>query len=248
MKSILILGGSKGVGKEILKSCLSKGYNVAFCGRSAEQANNLIKEHKDSGNLYYHQLDLRDIEEIANFYQETIKRFNKIDAVVIYAGVTPVGSILDVNESTYDSVFDINLKAPFFLLQRALKGMIDNKSGSIIFFGSAHMDYGEIDRAPYALSKSALYTLSTHIAHHYAKYGIRSNYVVMGWTATEGEMELRRQEGIDEDQLKKKAAEIIPMGRMLNNYDPVPAVMHLISDDSAMTTGSLIRITGGEFI
>jgi len=248
MKSILILGGGKGVGKEILKSCLGKGYKVAFCGRSAEQAGDLIKEHEDSGNLYYHQLDLRDIEEVTKFYEETIKRYKKVDAAIIYAGVTPVGSILDSNEATYDSIFDINLKAPFFLLQKVLKGMIDNKSGSIIFFGSAHMDYGEINRAPYALSKSALYTLSSHIAHHYAKYGIRSNYVVMGWTATEGELELRRQEGISEDELKKKAAEIIPMGRMLSNYDPVPAVMYLVSDDSGMTTGSLIRITGGEFI
>jgi NAD(P)-dependent dehydrogenase (short-subunit alcohol dehydrogenase family) len=110
------------------------------------------------------------------------------------------------------------------------------------------MDYGEINRAPYALTKSTLYTLSNHIAHHYAKYGIRSNYLVMGWTNTEGEIELRAKEGINEEELKNKVVKTIPMGRMLNCFDPVPAVMHFISDDSAMTTGSLIRITGGEYI
>ena len=135
-----------------------------------------------------------------------------------------------------------------YLIKHVLKSMMEFKTGSIVFFGSAHMDYGEIDRAAYALTKSTLYTLSTHIAHHYAQYGIRSNYLVMGWTNTEGELELRHSEEMGEEELKRKAANILPMGRMLNRFDPVPAVMHFISDESAMTTGSLIRITGGEYI
>jgi hypothetical protein len=70
----------------------------------------------------------------------------------------------------------------------------------------------------------------------------------MGWTNTEGEVNLRNSEGISEEELMTKAAKILPMGRMLNRFDPIPAVMHFISDDSAMTTGSLIRITAGEYI
>ena len=126
--------------------------------------------------------------------------------------------------------------------------MMKSKVGSIIFFGSPHMDYGDFDRAAYSVTKGALYTLSNHIAHHYAKYGIRSNYVVMGWTNTEGELELRAEEGISEVELKNEATKHIPMGRMLNRFDPIPAIMHFISDESAMTTGSLLRITGGHYI
>lgn len=248
MKTIMILGGSKGVGKEILSSCLNKGYNVSFCGRSLEEGEKIIKSTKSESQLYFHKLNLESIEGIKDFYKQTIKRFKKIDALVLYAGITPVSSITNTEEDVYDSVFNINLKAPFFLLKHVLKSMIDNKSGSIIFFGSAHMDYGEMNRAPYALTKSSLYTLSNHIAHHYAKYGIRSNYLVMGWTNTEGELELRTKEGISAKKLKEKASTIIPMGRMLNTSDPIPAVMYFISDESAMTTGSLIRITGGEYI
>ena len=70
----------------------------------------------------------------------------------------------------------------------------------------------------------------------------------MGWTNTEGEIKLRTKEGVSEEKLKEKASGIIPMGRMLNTLDPIPAVMYFISDDSAMTTGSLMRITGGEYI
>lgn len=248
MKTVMILGGAKGVGKEILKSCLNKEYNVSFCGRDKDAGNRLIEALKSKDKLYFHQLDLNNIDELQQFYLETIKRFKKIDALIIYAGITPVASILDTEEAIYDKVFNVNLKAPYFLLKNVLKSMIEQQSGSIIFFGSAHMDYGEVDRAAYALTKSTLYTLSTHIAHHYAKYGIRSNYVVMGWTNTEGELELREKEGISENELKDKAQKTIPMGQMLSPKDPVPAVMHLISDESAMTTGSIIRITGGEYI
>ncbi|WP_299522688.1 SDR family NAD(P)-dependent oxidoreductase [Winogradskyella sp.] len=248
MKTVMLLGGTKGVGKEILKSCINKGYNVAFCGRDAKLGEDLIQSYNSKNQLYFHQIDLNAIDGIKDYYNQTIQRFKKIDALVLYAGITPVSPIIDTNEDTFDSVFNINLKAPYFLLKHVLKSMMEHKSGSIIFFGSAHMDYGQEDRTAYALTKSALYTLSNHLAHHYAKYGIRSNYLVMGWTHTEGELELRASEGISEDELKANASEIIPMGRMLNPYDPVPAVMHFISDDSAMTTGSIMRVTGGEFI
>ncbi len=248
MKTVMIVGGTKGVGNEVLKSCLKKGYNVAFCGRYTTTGYEIIESLQAEDKLYFHKVDLNNLEDIKDFYIQTIKRFNSIDALVIYSGITPLASILDTQESTFDSVFNVNLKAPYFLIKHVLKTMMEFKTGSIIFFGSAHMDYGEKDRTAYALTKSGLYTLSTHLARHYAEYGIRSNYIVMGWTNTEGEVNLRNSEGISEEELMTKAAKILPMGRMLNRFDPIPAVMHFISDDSAMTTGSLIRITAGEYI
>ena len=248
MKTVMILGGTKGVGKEILRSCLDKGYNVSFCGRNLEEGNKIISSFVQESKLYFHQIDLNSITEIENYFKNTIDRFGRIDALILYAGITPVASIIDTEEAVYDSVFNVNLKAPFFLLKHVLKSMIEFNAGSIVFFGSAHMDYGQIDRTAYALTKGTLYTLSNHIAHHYAKYGIRSNYLVMGWTNTEGELKLRAEEGVSEEELKKKASKILPMGRMLDTLDPVPAVMYFISDDSAMVTGSILRVTGGEFI
>mgnify|MGYP003631103607 FL=1 len=248
MKTVMILGGTKGVGNEILKSCLKKGYNVSFCGRNSDEGDEIIKSSQAEDKLYFHKIDLNTISEIENFFIQTIKRFQRIDALVLYSGITPVASIIETEEDVFDSVFNVNLKAPYFLIKHVLKSMMQFKTGSIIFFGSAHMDYGMKDRAAYALTKSTLYTLSTHIAHHYAEYGIRSNYVVMGWTNTEGELELRDSEGMSEEELKREAAKVLPMGRMCNRFDPIPAVMHFISDESAMTTGSLIRITAGQYI
>ena len=70
----------------------------------------------------------------------------------------------------------------------------------------------------------------------------------MGWTDTDGEIELRESQGISQEELQNKAASIIPMGRMLKVNDPIPTVLHFLSDESSMITGSVVRITGGEFI
>lgn len=245
----MIVGGNKGVGKEILMASLNKGYNVAFCSRNEEEGKQIIKSLNAEDKLYFHRVDLNEINELENFVIQTKKKFGGIDALVIYSGITPVASLTETEEDVYDSVFNVNLKAPYFLIKHVIKSMKEaGNGGSIVFFGSAHMDYGQIDRTAYALTKGTLYTLSRHIARHYSSYGIRSNYVVMGWTHTEGELQLRKEEGISAEELKSKAAAILPMGRMLTPSDPVPAVMYLISDDSAMTTGSKIRITAGEYI
>ncbi|MDH3796748.1 MAG: SDR family oxidoreductase, partial [Flavobacteriaceae bacterium] len=148
MKTVMILGGAKGVGKEILRSCIKKGYNVSFCGRDAEIGKEIIRSTGQDSKLYFHKIDLNSIHEIENFYKATIKKFKRIDALVLYAGITPVSSIIDTEEALYDSVFNINLKAPYFLLKHVLISMRELNSGSIIFFGSAHMDYGEENRAP----------------------------------------------------------------------------------------------------
>ncbi|CAN0602522.1 unnamed protein product, partial [Ectocarpus sp. 12 AP-2014] len=71
MKTVLILGGTSGVGKEILKSCLKKGYNVAFCGRKSTVGNDLIQSLQAKDQLYFHELDLNNTEEIENFHHQT---------------------------------------------------------------------------------------------------------------------------------------------------------------------------------
>ena len=143
MKTVMILGGTKGVGNEILKSCLKKGYNVAFSGRDQTQGHKIIEDLQSKDQLYFHEIDLNSINEIENFHTKTIEKFGNIDALVIYAGITPVSSLTNTEEEIYDQVFNVNLKAPYFLIKHVLKSMVEENSGSIIFFGSAHMDYGQ---------------------------------------------------------------------------------------------------------
>lgn len=126
--------------------------------------------------------------------------------------------------------------------------MRQNGGGSIVLTGSAHAWGGQKDRAAYACSKGVLLTLMEHIAHNYASEQIRCNYLTLGWTPTEGEVALRRTQGESEAELRKRAAGILPMGRMLERTDYVDALVYLMSDASSMMTGSTLRITAGEYI
>ena len=114
--------------------------------------------------------------------------------------------------------------------------------------GSAHAWGGQKVRAAYAFSKGVLRTLMEHIAHNYASEHIRYNYLTLGWTATEGEVSLRQSQGESEAELRRRAAEILPMGRMCERSDYVEAIIYMLSDASAMMTGSTFRVTAGEYI
>ena len=122
------------------------------------------------------------------------------------------------------------------------------KSGSIVLTGSPHAWGGEYDRAAYAVSKGALYTLSEHIAKNYSKYNIRCNYLTMGWTDTEGERALRCDQGYDFDEFCNSASKQIPLGRLNTPEDYVAMLVLLMSDYSLVMNGSICRMTGGFYI
>ena len=87
-----------------------------------------------------------------------------------------------------------------------------------------------------------------HIAKNYGKNQIRCNYLTLGWTPTDGEVALRIEQGSTEAELRKEAAKVIPMGRMNEKSDYVGTLIHLMSDASAMISGSVIQATGGWWI
>lgn len=165
-----------------------------------------------------------------------------------YAGITPAASLTECSESLFDDVFDIDIKAAFFCCQEAVKLMQKTGGGSIVLVGSTHHTRGNKDRTAYACAKGALYTLSNHIGRHYAEDKIRCNYLVMGWTPTDGELALRKSQGMTEKELREEAAKAIPMGRMTEPTDIVPAMIYLLSDVSSMVTATEFKVNGGELI
>lgn len=242
--NIVVIGGNKGVGFEIVKNCLKKGYQVALVCKEEDVSFSYEMRKK----ILIRTFNLKDISKCFEFIDEVISIWKKIDGVVFYAGITPISSLTDCSEDLFDEIFNINLKSTFFIAQRVIKNMLEHGGGSFVFFGSSHMESGQIDRAAYAISKGSLKILSEHLAKRYAKFQIRSNIIVMGWTPTEGELALRASLGISKEELDAEASAYIPMGRMLTVIDPVPAVMYFLSDESCMVTGSTIRVNGGEYI
>lgn len=248
-KIVVISGGTKGIGRGVAIECAKQGANVVFGGRDQIAANKVLKEIETSGQAgEFVFTDLRDIKQCKRLFDVPMQRFGRVDGFVNYAGITPVASLPECEEQTFDDVFNVNVKGAFFCLKQAILVMQKNGGGSIVLFGSPHSWSGEKDRAAYAVSKGALYTLSEHISHNYACNNIRCNYITMGWTPTDGELELRKSLGISRESLLKMAGDIVPMGRMCSVEDHIPGVIYLLSDYSSMVTGANLRITGGQYI
>lgn len=248
-KVIVISGGTKGVGKAVAEVCGREGAKVVIGGRDEKNAKEAIRSIKIYGSdgIFVHT-DLSDINNCKKLFDKAYETYGRVDGFFNYAGVTPVSPLDTCDEKTFDWIMDVNFKACFFCCQQAIKYMRMNGGGSIILTGSAHAWGGQKDRAAYACSKGVLRILNDHIAQQYAGENIRCNYLVLGWTPTEGEVELRRQQGENESELRKRASEIIPMGRMCERNDYIEAIIYMLSDSSSMMTGSTFRITAGEYI
>lgn len=248
-KVIVISGGTKGVGKTIAEECALRGAKIIIGGRdeiSAKKSIKLMRTYGSDGLFVY--TDLNKVEDCKNLFDKAFDKFGKIDGFFNYAGITPVSPLDTCTQETFDSIMDVNFRAAFFCCQNAIKYMRLNGGGSIVLTGSTHAWGGQKDRAAYACSKGVLRTLMEHIAHNYACEHIRCNYLVLGWTPTEGEVALRKSLGESESELRKRAADILPMGRMCERNDYIDVMVYLLSDASAMMTGSTLRVNAGEYI
>lgn len=248
-KVIVVSGGTKGVGRTMSEEYAREGAKVVIGGRDEAAALKSIRIMKACGSegIFVHT-ELENVEDCRKLFEEAVKAYGKVDGFFNYAGITPVSALDTCDVETFNKVMNINFRACFFCCQEAVKYMRKNGGGSIVLTGSAHAWGGQKDRAAYACSKGVLLTLSEHIAHNYASEQIRCNYLTLGWTPTEGEVAFRNEQGISEANLRRQAAEILPMGRMLERADYVAALVYLMSDDSSMMTGSVFRITAGEYI
>jgi len=248
-KVIVITGGANGVGKAAAIECALRGAKVVIADRDYEAAKKVIRRIKAfGGTALFVKTELTNVDECKNVFEVAFSKYSKIDGLFAYAGITPVSPLDTCDEKTYDDVMDTNLKAVFFCCQSAIKYMRMNGKGSIILTGSAHGWGGQKDRAAYALTKGALRILNEHIAHQYASEQIRCNYLTLGWTPTEGELKLRREQGISEKELREEAAGVLPMGRMCEPSDYIEGIVYMLSDASSMMTGATLRVTAGEYI
>lgn len=247
-KVIVISGGTKGVGKAAVNEFVRQGAYVFFGGRDDLAAKRIVGAVDDEARARYVHTELTNVADCQMLFRMAYDAFGHIDGFFNYAGITSVSPLDTCDEETFDSVMSVNFKACFFCCQEAIRYMRLSGGGSIILTGSAHAWGGQKDRAAYACSKGVQLTLMEHIAHNYADEKIRCNYLALGWTPTEGELALRKSQGESEIELRERAADILPMGRMLDEKDYLSSLILMMSDEAAMMTGSIFRITAGEYI
>lgn len=245
-KVIVVNGGTKGLGRAVVKEACKEGAKVAFSGRDENDSRAILQEVDDVGSeAIFIKADIRNVKDCENLIKSAEDHYGKIDGLVNYAGITTRGTITEIDENTFYNIFDTNFKSVFFCCKFAIRSMLKSYGGSIVNIGSTMGYGGSMDMSAYSCSKGAVLTLTKHIANNYARYNIRANWITMGWVATPSEVELFKSMDRDQKWLDEQAKKIMPMGRLQTYEDNVPGVLYLLSGLSSQVTGAELHISGG---
>ncbi|MGW0827242.1 SDR family oxidoreductase [Streptomyces sp. NPDC002845] len=236
-KVVLVNGGSQGVGAGIVRAAVREGAQVAFTGRRTDAGE---KTARETGASFVHA-DLTDPDQAHSSVQHVLDEHGRIDCLVNAAGLTTRGTLLDTTPELFDQHIAINLKAPFFAMQAAVRSMVDRKApGTIVNIITTSSHGGQPFLAPYVAAKAGLAGLTRNAAHAHRWDRIRINGLNIGWTDTEGEDAIQRTFHGAGDDWRKKAAETQPMGKLGQVDEIADFVVFLLSDRSGVVTGSVI--------
>jgi 3-oxoacyl-[acyl-carrier protein] reductase len=236
-----VTGGSRGIGKAIVRKLAEAGAKVAFTYRAGRDEALALQRQlaaADRTSLAL-QMEVTDRAGVARAMDEAVARFGPFSILVNNAGVNKPTDFDQVSDGDWDDILGVNLKGPFICSQVALTHLKAAGGGAIVHIGSVSGQYGGPRTAHYAASKAGLISLSQVIARFAAKWNIRSNVVAAGLIQSE-----MAAAGMAAPSVAK-AAESIVAGRLGTADEVADAVVFLVSDASRYITAQTINVNGG---
>lgn len=240
-KTVVVTGGSKGIGKDIALTFAKLNANVVISGRNKDVLQETLEELQSfNKRCMAVSGDLSDIQEVRRLIDTAAEEFGTIDVLVNNAGVNIAKPAIEVTEEDWDTVLDLNLKSAFFASQAAAKYMLEQNSGRIINIASQMAFVGFVKRAAYCSSKGGLVQMTKALAVEWAKNGIRVNGVAPTFIETELTAKM-----FEDEEFKKEVNSRILLDGLSQPKDISGAVLYLASDLANFVTGETIKVDGG---
>lgn len=244
-KVAIITGSSKGIGRSIAQALAEHGAKVIISSRSQEAVDEVAaafqKEGLEATGIACH---IGKADQRATLIQKTIKQYGGVDILVNNAAINPIyGPIEDAEESVFDKIMDVNVKAPWLLANLALPSMKERGGGSIINIASVEALHPGAGLGLYSTSKAALLMLTKNQAKEWGQHGVRANVVCPGLIKTKFSAALWQNE-----KLLQKIEKSLPSGRMGMPDEMAGLVCLLASDAGAYMTGGVYNADGGYMI
>ncbi|WP_135456048.1 SDR family NAD(P)-dependent oxidoreductase [Mycobacterium sp. DL99] len=234
----LVTGATSGIGRATAIALAERGAAVAVSGRNAERGEQVVREIEAAGGrAVFIANDLHDAESARALATEATARLGQVDVLVNNAGVYPFGPTESMTEKDFDSVFDLNVRAPYFLVSELAPRMAERGKGAIVNLSTIVAEYGNAGTSLYGASKAAVESLTKTWAAEYGPRGVRVNAVRPGPVYTEGTAAMG--EGLDE--LVGPA----PAGRPGQPDEIANAIAFLVSDQSSYVHGVTLSVDGG---
>jgi NAD(P)-dependent dehydrogenase (short-subunit alcohol dehydrogenase family) len=242
-KIAIVTGGSQGLGEAIARLFGERGAaGLVICGRNAKAGERVASEISATGcPTVFVQADLANVADCRKVVAKADERFGRVDALVNAAGLSDRGDIFGTTEERFNEIFNVNVRAPFFLIQESVRIMRRDKiAGSIVNIQSMSAHGGQPFITAYCTSKGALATLTKNVAHSLLKFRIRVNGLNIGWMSTPGEDRIMKTYHDAKDGWLEAAVKTRPFGRLLDPKEVARACAYLCSDESGLMTGSNI--------
>ena len=236
----IVTGAARGIGKAVSLAMATQGSTVVLVDRDEKPLRETTSELMGAGGMAISVVaDLSGSEGIDTVIDTALCELKRIDLLVNNAGLCSRYSVSETSEGSWNQLMDVNLKGCFFLSQKVLAVMKEQKSGKIINMGSLAGKVGGIAVGPdYAASKAGVISMTKSLARDAAPYGITVNCVCPGVIMTD--ITSAAPENTLEEY--KKA---IPLGRIGTPEDVANAVVFLASSDADYITGEVLDVNGG---
>lgn len=241
-KVAVITGAAQGIGEATARLLAERGIaGLLLTDRQPDRLNAVANSLRDVTRVETVIADLADPAEVDAIIPAAEAAFSRVDILANIAGLTDRGSIIDSSVELFDRIFAVNVRAPFLLMQTALRLMLrDGIEGTIVNILSVNAHGGSPQLAPYSASKGALATLTKNVANTVLPNRIRVNGINLGWTETPGEHVIIRRSGQGGDDWLEQAEKHRPFGRLIQPDEVARLVAFLASAESGVMTGALI--------
>lgn len=234
MKTALITGASRGIGRNIAKTLSAAGYHVFAVAKTSQDA--LLSLQNEIGCTPI-LADVSDPDQVSSLYNTIHQHCDHIDVLVNNAGISHIGLLQDMSVEEWDRVINTNLRSAFLCSKHALPSMISRQNGCIINISSMWGERGASCEVAYSASKGGLNAFTKALAQEVAPSGIRVNAIACGAIDTD----MNRFLSSDE---RAEMESGIGLGRFGTPQEVADLVLYLAGDKSTYLTGQVITLDG----
>lgn len=243
MKTAIVTGSSRGIGRSIAIALAQDGFNVVvnYSG-NASKAEAVVDEIKALGqDAFAIKADVSNMDEVKAMIDKTIETFGTLDCIVNNAGITRDNLAMRMKSSEFNDVINTNLTGVFNVIQAATRQLLRQKSGTVINVSSIVASIGNAGQVNYVAAKAAVEGMTKTFAREFASRGIRVNAVAPGFIKSD-------MTDVLDEKLVEQMKSQIPLGQMGKPEDVANMVTFLASDKASYITGQTFHVNGGMYM